>query len=367
MKIAHVQVVPQLSGAQQVSLDIMSSLDCNNHDLYMICAKLEEFSEDFINQFKEIGVTIIEVPNLKREIGTHDYYAFKDLYKIFKLYNFDIVHTNSTKPGIIARISARLAGCKKIVHTVHGIAFHKHIPFFKRIIFYFAELFSLYFGHYNITVNSFYKKFYPFFNTKTIYNGVDFSKFKISKSSSDLNKSLNFAFFARLDDQKNPTEFIKAVHLLKLEGILDSNPDVRFTLAGNGELQSDCLSLIKSLKLESTIDVVGWIYDKNEFLNSVDVICQPSKWEAFGLNFVEAAFFKIPAISTKVEGIPEVVLDRETGLLYSGGSKELKDCIVTFINNRDLVSKFGEKARLRALNEFNKQKMIEEYHKIYFS
>lgn len=202
MKIAHVQVIPHLSGAQQVSLDIMSSLDCKKHELYMICAKLEDYSEDFINKFNEIGVTIIEVPNLKREIGKHDYYAFKDLYKIFKSNNFDIIHTNSTKPGIIARISARLAGCKRIVHTVHGVAFHKHIPFFKRIIFYFAELFSLYFGHYNITVNSFYKKFYPFFNTKTIYNGVDFSKFKISKSSSDLNKSLNFAFFARLDDQK---------------------------------------------------------------------------------------------------------------------------------------------------------------------
>ncbi len=367
MKIAHVQVVPQLSGAQQVSLDILSSLNSDKNELYMICGELQDFSSDFVEKFNEIGVTTIEIPELKRYIGKHDISAFKKLYDIFKNYNFDIVHTNSTKPAILARIAARLAGCKKIIHTVHGIAFHKHIPFLKRIIFYFAELSSLYFGHYNITVNSFYKKFYPLSNTKTIYNGVDFSKFKISKSSSDLNKSLNFAFFARLDDQKNPTEFIKAVHLLKLEGILDSNPDVRFTLAGNGELQSDCLSLIKSLKLESTIDVVGWIYDKNEFLNSVDVICQPSKWEAFGLNFVEAAFFKIPAISTKVEGIPEVVLDRETGLLYSGGSKELKDCIVTFINNRDLISKFGEKARLRALKEFNKQKMIEEYHKIYFS
>nr|WP_257220876.1 glycosyltransferase [Acinetobacter sp. YH12233] len=187
------------------------------------------------------------------------------------------------------------------------------------------------------------------------------------KSQSRINTGLNFAFFARLDDQKNPIEFINAVYLLKLEGILDSNPDVRFTLAGSGELKSKCVSMIKDLQLESNIDVVGWVYDKNEFLNSVDVICQPSKWEAFGLNFVEAAFFKIPAISTRVEGIPEVVLDRETGLLYSGGSNGLKDCIVTFINNRDLVSKFGENSRSRALKLFNKEKMIDEYHKIYFS
>ncbi|WP_111885522.1 glycosyltransferase family 4 protein [Acinetobacter sp. CFCC 11171] len=366
MKIAHVQVVPQLSGAQQVSLDIMSSLDCKNHDLYMICAKLEDFSEDFINQFNEIGVTIIEVPNLKREIGKHDYYAFKDLYKIFKLYNFDIIHTNSTKPGIIARISARLAGCKKIVHTVHGIAFHSHILFFKRIIFYFAELFSLYFGHYNITVNDFYKKYYPIANTKTIYNGVDFSKFQVSDNSSSPNSGLNFAFFARLDDQKNPIEFINAIYLLKVEGVLDSNPDVRFTLAGNGELKSKCESMIKELQLESTINIVGWIYDKNKFLNSVDVICQPSKWEAFGLNFVEAAFFRIPAISTKVEGIPEVVLDGQTGLLYDGDAEGLKECIKKFIFNRELVIELGSKARKRALEKFSMQEMVKKYHQIYF-
>jgi glycosyltransferase involved in cell wall biosynthesis len=367
VKIAHVQVVPQLSGAQQVSLDILSSLDSEKNELYMICGKIQNFSSDFVEKFNEIGVTLIEVPGLRRDIGKHDIAAFKDLYNIFKKYNFDIVHTNSTKPAILARIAARLAGCEKIIHTVHGIAFHSHISFFKRSIFYLAELFSLYFGHYNISVNNYYKKFYPLVNTQTIYNGIDFSKFEEDYYIDRSDRKLHFAFFARLDDQKNPIEFINAVHLINIEGILDLNQDVMFTLAGDGELKEKCLSLIQELNLTSIINVVGWISDKNDFLNSVDVLCQPSKWEAFGLAFVEAAYFKIPAISTKVEGIPEVVLDGYTGLLYKGGASELKKCIVKFINNRHLVCKLGENAKVRAIHEFDKQKMIEKYHKIYFS
>ena len=90
MKIAHVQVVPQLSGAQQVSLDILSSLDSEKNELYMICGKIQNFSSDFVEKFNEIGVTLIEVPGLRRDIGKHDIAAFKDLYNIFKKYLFSI-------------------------------------------------------------------------------------------------------------------------------------------------------------------------------------------------------------------------------------------------------------------------------------
>lgn len=365
MKIAHVQVIPHLSGAQQVSFDILSSLNNNSNDLYMICGELTESSKDFIEAFSSINVKIIEVKNLKRDIGSHDIYAFSDLYSVFKKNNFDIVHTNSTKPAILARISARLAGCKKIVHTVHGIAFHTHVSILKRIFFYLIEIFSLYFGHKNISVNNYYRKFYPLVKTITVYNGIDFSTFDRKCIQKDYKDKINFAFFARLDDQKNPLDFIYAVHLLDNKGILDGK-NIYFTLAGDGELKKECEQLIKQLDLESKIKMEGWISDKNAFLNTVDVICQPSKWEAFGLVFIEAAYFGIPAIATKVEGIPEVVIDGETGLLYDGGAMELSLCILNLINNPSLIEKLGENARTRALKEFTKQKMIEKYHQVYF-
>lgn len=54
---------------------------------------------------------------------------------------------------------------------------------------------------------------------------------------------------------------------------------------------------------------------KKSFYESIDVFCLPSVFEAFGLVFLEAANYKIPSVATRVEGIPEVIVDGETGLL----------------------------------------------------
>lgn len=363
MKIAHIQVLPKLSGAQQISLDILSSLSNCDHDLYIISGKISNYSFDYIKEFENLGVNIIEIPSLERELGIHDIRAFKELYRIFKIYDFDIIHTNSTKPAILARIAARFAGCKKIVHTVHGIAFHKHIPLIKRFIYFFAEYFSVFFGHTNITVNKFYTKYYPFTKTKVIYNGVDFSKFKPNKNNEK--STLNFAFFARLDEQKNPIEYIEAIYLLKKQGYL-INKDIKFYLAGDGELLDCCTRLVEKYDLNDKISIIGWVVDKDSFLNSIDVIVQPSKWEAFGLVFVESAFFGIPSIATNVEGIPEVIEDGVTGLLYTSGAENLKNCMLELINDPNKICVLGANAKDRAIKKFSKENMIAMYHIIYF-
>ncbi|MGL9735341.1 MAG: glycosyltransferase [Symbiopectobacterium sp.] len=88
-------------------------------------------------------MTVLFVKSLRREIGCLDINATCELFHLFKKNKFDIIHTNSTKPGIIARLSAKMAVCDYVIHSVHGIAFHKiEIPT-KRIFYYLIECFSL--------------------------------------------------------------------------------------------------------------------------------------------------------------------------------------------------------------------------------
>ena len=139
IKIAHVQVIPKLSGAQLFSLSLLSSLPNDVYEKYIIFSESETVTsqqkEEVIARFADAGVTIIWLKSLRRNIGLHDVQCFFELVSIFKDNGFDIVHTNSTKPGIIARIAARVAGVKKVVHTVHGIAYHANLPLLKRIFF----------------------------------------------------------------------------------------------------------------------------------------------------------------------------------------------------------------------------------------
>ncbi|MFW1736284.1 MULTISPECIES: glycosyltransferase family 4 protein [unclassified Acinetobacter] len=361
MKIAHVQVKPILSGAQQISYDILSSLKGEGHQLYIICSEFDENSDDFIKKFGAIDVEIITIGSLKRELGVHDFKVMFDLYDIFKKHKFDIIHTNSTKPGIFARIAARLANTKKIIHTVHGIAFHKEVNFFVRLAYYFAENLSTLFGHYNLSVNKFYKKYYPLVKTETVYNGCDYRG--LSPLSKKNNDKIHFAFLGRLDIQKNPLEFIEAIYLLshKIDISL-----YRFTIAGDGELKQPCENMIKKYGLEDSINMYGWVYDKSKFLNTIDVLCQPSLWEAFGLVFCEAAYFKIPAIAKKVEGIPEVVLDNKTGLLYDDGAEFLMQKMLFLINNSDIIKDLGNCAYEHVTTNFTIENMTSEYKKYYF-
>lgn len=365
MKIAHVQVIPQISGVQQVSLDILK--ETKYADKFIICGAEMDNSKCFYNAFKEANVEIITIPEIKREIGFHDLKATYKLYKVFKKHGFDVVHTNSTKPAIIGRLAARLAGVDKIIHTVHGIAFHNHVSKPAQIIYRVIENISTLFGHINVTVNKRYVGDYPLVNSKVIYNGVDFEKLNDNDIKKEKDRGvLRIGFMARFEEQKNPIDFIKiAKHVTEK---YNSSHELKFVMGGGGELKNQCIQIVKDNNLEHLFEFKGWIRDKSKFLGEIDILVQPSKWEAFGLVFVEAGYLKTPVVSTNIEGIPEVVIHGTTGLLFDDGDVKTGAAhVLSLLENKSMRDQFGENARNRAINSFGLSKMISEYTSLYLS
>ncbi|WP_413494612.1 glycosyltransferase family 4 protein [Morganella psychrotolerans] len=363
--IAHVQVIPKLSGAQLFSFEILKNTLADRK--YIICSSSEivdnKQKEDFIRQFNSIDVEIIWVKHLKRSIGLHDILVFPELYHIFKKYNFDIIHTNSTKPGFVARITARLAGIKKIIHTVHGIAFHKHTSFITRLLFYIIEIISLQFGHYNVTVNKFYLKYYKFFPWKksiSIYNGIDFTKLQNNQihSRSEIVKLL---FVGRLDKQKDPLTLIKAFYLCKKK-----HNEISLNIVGDGDLFDDCVNLVNALGLNDSVVMYGWSGSTSEFYNNSDIFISPSIFEAFGFTLTEAAYYKLPIIATNVEGIPEVVIDEKMGFLTEPKDiNRISDKIIYLIENPEIAVNMGEYGHTYVTKNFPIEKMINQYNALY--
>ncbi|EFL6194741.1 glycosyltransferase family 4 protein, partial [Escherichia coli] len=91
-RLAHIQVVPKMSGVQQISFDILKNLDPDEFDLYLICGDGTEI-ENFKKRFQSINVKVIVIPELKREICFSDIKAFFRLLALFKRHKIDIVHT----------------------------------------------------------------------------------------------------------------------------------------------------------------------------------------------------------------------------------------------------------------------------------
>jgi len=181
-KILHIQVLPKLSGVQHISLDILKHISNEEYDKYILFgndAIDNNLKLQCINEFEKIGVKVFFVKNLYRVIGFKDILAFLEIYKLCKEEMFDIVHTHSTKPGIIGRIAATLARTPLVIHTVHGLAFHKYIRFPLWQFYWICEMVASFFCNKIILVNKYYSKYFNFFRSKVsiIYNGIDFSEY----------------------------------------------------------------------------------------------------------------------------------------------------------------------------------------------
>ncbi|MFT6919999.1 MAG: glycosyltransferase involved in cell wall biosynthesis [Cognaticolwellia sp.] len=365
-KIAHMLILPIMAGSQQISFDILKNLDSNKYEKYIIVGHSDNKSSlEFYEAFRAAGVEIIIVDELKRSIGIHDVFVIKKLMQIMQEYKFDIVHTHSTKSAIVGRLAARFVGIKKIVHTVHGISFHKEEPILKRTIYYMAEFFSSFFGDFNIVVNKCYLKYYwylPKDRCFNIYNGVDFSKLNcIKKKNNEVLKTCRILFMGRLDRSKDPITFLKAINVLAKD-----NLKIEAWIGGIGELEQECIAFVNENNLNDNVKFLGWVTDKSSIYNSCDILCVPSIFEAFGLVFVEAGYFNLPVVSTTVGGIPEVVKDTVTGYLIPPKDYiQLASKLSDLSNDIQKRIRFGRNAYEYVTKEFDINKMVLAYDRIY--
>jgi len=140
-----------------------------------------------------------------------------------------------------------------------------------------------------------------------------------------------------------------------MEMIVRQYPQTRLLVAGSGELRSQLEALTEQLGLTRNISFLGAIDHQRvpDLLKNVDIFVMPSISEGFGVAAVEAQAMEIPVVATKVGGIPEVVLDGETGLLVElGNSEQLAQAILTLIENPTLRKQMGERGRRHVLANY---------------
>ena len=143
-KILHIQVLPKLSGVQRVSLEIMKSLPDSQYDKWILFSDSTDVGdrEQCEREFRRAGVRVISSNKMKRAIGLSDIGAVREIYRLCRRERFDIVHTHSTKPGVVGRIAATLARTPRVIHTVHGLAFHKFVGLPRWLFYWGCEMFA---------------------------------------------------------------------------------------------------------------------------------------------------------------------------------------------------------------------------------
>ena len=365
-KILHIQVLPKLSGVQNISYEILKGLPIDEYEKFILFSSEgttgdKEFLE---KKFESIGVKVLYSDNLVRELDAKkDFLAFKEIKALCRKEKFDIVHTNSSKPGVVGRIAAFTARVPLVVHTVHGLAFHKFVKFPKWQFYFLCEMFASLFCHKIILVNKFYSRYFGLFKRKvsTIYNAIDYKKFDGIKKSPKIGGKIRVLFVGRLDPQKNSLGLLRAAKL-----VVEQNSNVIFTLVGDGEFMPDCKKFVVENKLQNNVILAGWQNNPGNFYVESDIFAASSIYEAFGLMFLEAGYFHLPICATNVEGVPEVVADGVSGFLSEpNDDKSLAENLLKLCNDEKLRLKMGDESFKRATEVFNIQNMVSGYRKVY--
>ncbi|MFA5090317.1 MAG: glycosyltransferase family 4 protein [Candidatus Omnitrophota bacterium] len=312
----------ELGGAQKQLLSLLSCLDRDKFRPFLFTAKEGLLIEEAcrIN-----GITLKKSRFLERRINpVKDVLAVVELYRFIKRNNIAIVHTHSSKAGVVGRLAARLAGIDSVVHTVHGWSFNDYQPRWIRLFFIFLERICAQFSAKLIVVSRFDRRRglknrigQPDKYTVISY-GVDQNEFNPSVRTSlreELGigeRDLLVGMVACLKPQKSPVDFLRLAYLSK-----GSSPRVKFVLVGDGGERGRIERLIRTLNLEQEVFLLGWRKDIAQIIQAMDILVLTSLWEGLPVAILEAMACAKPIVATHTGGIEEVIIDGKTGFLVA--------------------------------------------------
>lgn len=377
IKIVHIQLLPLMSGVQKVSLDELMHLDRLRYEPIVICKKEGEFTENL----KKIGVRVHLIPELEREIS-----PIRDIKALLALRNFlvkerpDIVHSHSSKTGILGRVAAYISGVPLIVHTVHGFSFPGESRMLIRVIFKFLERMVGKITDQLIVLNKEDATIardalkVPLDRLVLLPNGVDIATYAPVNQSE--RNALRLGMFGvngaehvligmvgRLWYQKNPHCFVRAA-----VQVLNRTKNASFFLIGDGEFRDDLEKIITESGHGGMIRILGWRSDISEILKAIDIVVLPSRWEGMPLAILEAMSTAVPVVASDIPGNNHLISDGVDGLLFpSNDSDALATAMLELIDNVDKRSCFSVQARQKILHGFTLEERIKKLTLIYES
>jgi len=176
-----------------------------------------------------------------------------------------------------------------------------------------------------------------------------------------MKEAVKILFVGRLDTPKDPLTLLQAA-----KEVIKEETMTYFTLVGDGEKYKECEEFIQNNHLEHNIFLTGWQHDVLKYYKTHHIFMASSIYEAFGLMFVDAGYYKLPIVATNVEGVPEVIEDKVTGLLSPPQDHHsLAQNVLYLIRNEEQRKRMGENGYKRVTSLFSSKQMVENYYKLY--
>ncbi len=370
-RISVVQIVTRMNtgGVAVLISDLVLEIDPATFEVHLVTGVCQEGEEDYLHA-RSISLYEVSLPTLKRSLNPiFDAIAFLRIACVLFKLKPDIVHTHTSKAGVLGRIASKIFSPRsKIVHTYHGHLLHGYFSRIATMGLVLTEKSLAKISDVLIAMGSEVKE-----NLLHAKIGVA-KQYKVAlpgvsvKKPSPLNLEVNnfrdehkdkivFTFVGRLSPIKRCDRIIQ---LAKSVDLRSSN--IHFLIIGDGELRDNLESDSQGLP----ITFVGWQSNPEEWLAVSDAAILLSDNEAVPLAMIEAGLAGLPVIATNVGSMADVVIDGVNGYLVDTSENAIVSGVNSLLNSPQLRKAMGSKGRELALKNFTVEAMIQRHEEIYF-
>ncbi|MBU4478799.1 MAG: glycosyltransferase family 4 protein [Candidatus Omnitrophica bacterium] len=322
--------------------------------------------------------TFVILPELRRRINLFfDLIAFIKLYFFIKNGRFDIVHTHSSKAGILGRLAAKLAKAPIIIHTIHGLPFYEEQPKLLNNFYFYLERYASSISDKLICVSQTLideavrrglagrEKFIK------IYSGIELSLYvKNPQAKEALKKKLGIpqtspviGKVARLFLHKGHEYLIQAAALIK-----EKCPEAKILFIGDGILKDELIRLAQRLGVRDMIVFAGLIMPESipYYIQLIDVIAHASLHEGLPRAVVQGYALGIPAVCFDIDGARDIVHDKTSGYLVEPKNvRQFAERLIDLLQNKDKAKKMGAEGERFVRESFDAQVMVSAIDFVY--
>jgi glycosyltransferase involved in cell wall biosynthesis len=374
-KVLFVITKSYFGGAQRYVFDLATALKKEGYDVAVILGGHGVLKEKLGAE----NIRTISIPSLQRDVNPiKDVRTFFALLSVIRTEKPDVLHVNSAKAGGLGALAGRILRVPRVIFTMHGFAFNENRGWVsKKLIATFTWL-TVILSDRSIAVSDTLATFVPRLLQKkiaVIKNGVrpidfksreDARAFLFEKCAGLSARNTADTFWivtiAELHPIKGLPYAIEAINILR-----KSHPNICYVVMSGGEMQEALEAQTRSLKLEGTVLLSGFVTDAAEYLTAFDAFLLPSLSEGLGYVLLEAGLAHLPIVATNVGGIPEVITDGESGILVPPKSPEkIADALKRYMENPKIRHAHVAKQAESMERHFSFNEMVEKTIVLYF-
>ena len=379
MRIVHVITRLIIGGAQENTLHTVEDLvELFGDDVTLITGPAEGPEGDLFDRARQRSLDVRVTPKLRRALSPRvDASAYRELVGMIDELAPEVVHTHSSKAGILGRAAAYRCKVPAVVHTIHGLPFHPYERRWRNWLYIAAERWAARRCDRIISVaeamteQSLAAGVGRPEQYTTIYSGMDVEPFlHPTRSRAAVRAELGIPAdaivvgkVARLFELKGHDDVIAAA-----EQLVQRYPKVLFLFVGGGIWRDRLEAKIRAAGLTSHFVFAGLVPPARipELLGAVDLVVHASYREGLARVLPQALIAGKPIVSYDVDGAREVVLPGQTGYLARpGDSSDLAQGLATLIGDASRRQAFGQTGRERFTEQFRHERMAQRIRQVY--